>query len=138
MGHIALFRHHSPERLPDKDSSIPAIDIIDNSLPNQLVLSNLGQKLRPDKPVDPTCEDDAEPDDAVDPVRKGLVDVLPLLGRHEWSDDEVDVAKHEEDDNGQGGAKWRVPVPLVPLDVEPDQAGCHEGVDDGQGVGDEA
>lgn len=136
MGHTAFFRDQSPKRLPDKDSPVPTIDIVDNSLPYQLVFPDLGQQLRPDEPVYPASEDDSEPDHAVDPVGQGLVDVLTLLGRHEWGDDEVDVAEHEKDDDGQGGAEGRVPVPLVPLDVEPDQAGCDEGIDDCERVGD--
>lgn len=138
MRHIVFIRYHGPERLPNKDSPVPAIDIVDNSLPYQLVLADLGQQLRPDEPVHPAGEDDAEPDDAVDPVGQGLVYVLALLGRHEGGDDEVDVAEHEEYDDGQGRAEGRVPVPLVPLDVEPGKAGSDEGVDNGQRVGDKA
>ena len=136
MRHIIFVGYRSPKRLPNKHSPVPSIYIIDNSLPHQLIFPDLGQQLRPDEPVDPTGEDYAKPDHAVDPVWQGLVDVLALLGRHEGGDDEVDVAEHEEYDDGQGRAEGRVPVPLVPLDVEPDQAGCDEGVDDGQGVGD--
>lgn len=137
MGHFILLRYHSPKRLPDKDSPVPAINIVNNSLPHQLILPNLGQQLRPDEPVDPAGEDDPEPNHTVDPVGQGLVDVLAVFGRHEGGNDEVDIAEHEEYNDGQAGAEGRVPVPLVPLDVEPGQAGCDEGVDNGQGVGDE-
>lgn len=138
MRHFALVRHHRPKRLPNKNSPVPSIDIVNNSLPYQLVLADLGQQFCPDEPINPAGKDDAKTDHAVDPVGQGLVNVLALLGRHEGGDDKVDVAEHEEDDDRQGCAEGWVPVPLVSLDVEPDQAGSDERVDDGKWVGDKA
>ena len=51
--------------------------------------------------------------------------------------DEVDVAGEEEDGDGQGGAAGRVPVVLLAVRVEPDEAEGDEGVDDGERVGDD-
>jgi hypothetical protein len=61
-------------------------------------------------------------------VRQSLVDGDAVLGRHERRDDEVDVADEEEDRDGERSAEGRVPVVLLFVGVEPDEAEGDEGV----------
>lgn len=117
---------------------LPAIDIVHDNLTHKLILSKLGEQLGPDEPVHASGNDDGEADDAVDPVGEGLVDVLAILRGHKGGDDEVDVAEHEEYDDGEAGADGGVPVPGLAVEVEVDEAGGDEAVDDGEGIRDEA
>lgn len=72
------------------------------------------------------------------PVRHALVDVLAILGRRVGGEDEEQVAEEEEGHDGERGADGGVPAPFGAVDVEVDEADGDEGVDDGEGVGDEA
>ena len=71
------------------------------------------------------------------PVWQRLVDALVSIRRHEWRDDEVDVAEEEEDYNGQRRTEWRRPVPLLLMRVQPQQCERDESVDNGERVGDD-
>ena len=122
---------------PEESIPLPAVDLIDNNLTNELILANLGQDLGPNDPVDTAREDDSETDDTVDPVGKIVVDVLALLRGNKGSNSEVDVAEHEEEDDGETGADGRVPVPGLAVEVEMDETAGDEGVDDSEGIRDE-
>ena len=127
-----------PNRPLDKMAPLPPIDLIKARLPHQLILAQLGQHNRPHQPVKTTPSDDGDSDNAVQVVRQSLVNGNAVLGRHEGRDDQVDVADKEEDCDGEGGAEGRVPVVLLLVGVEPDQAEGDEGVYYGEGVGDYA
>lgn len=125
--------------LVDKHIPVPAVRLVDLDLAHEPVVSQLGQDLGPDDPVDAAEGEDAPGDDVVRPVGHALVDAVVAVGRRRVGDeDEEEVADEEEDDDGEGGLDGRVPAPGVALDVEPDEADGDEGVDDGEGVGDEA
>jgi len=134
----ASSRSHSifSQMLPNKLSSLPAVDVVDNCFADQLVSTNLGQNNCPDEPVQPSRENDAEAHDAVDPVGKVLVHVLAFFRRNERRNDEIDVAEHEEDDDGQRGTDWWVPVPGFAIEVKMDETCGHECVDNGERIGD--
>lgn len=100
-----------------KDLSLPSINLIDDSLLHQLVPTNLGQEDGPDQPVDASCRDDAEPDDAVYPVGQILVDVLAVLWGYEGCRYEVDVAQQEEENYGKGRFDRRCPVPCLSVEI---------------------
>lgn len=123
----------------EENIALPAIKFVDDNLPHELVLADLGEDHGPEEPVDAAQEDDAEADDAVNPIGKGRVLVLVRGGRgDEGREDEVQVAEEEEDNHGEGGAEGRVPAERGAIEVEVGEAGGDECVDDGQGVGDEA
>jgi hypothetical protein len=117
---------------------LPPINLVKARLPHQLILPQLRQNNRPDQPVNPAAGDDGDADDAVQVVRQGFVDGDAVLGRHKGCDDQVDVADEEEDCDGERGAEGRVPVVLLAVGVEPDEAEGDEGVYYGEGVGDYA
>jgi hypothetical protein len=117
---------------------LPPIDLIITRLPDQLILPQFRQHNRPDQPVQTATGDDGDADDAVQVVRQSLVDGDAVLGRHEWRDDEVDVADEEEDCDGERGAERRVPVVLLLVGVEPDETEGDKSVYYGEGVGDYA
>lgn len=127
-----------PNRPLDEMAPLPPINLIETRLPHQLILAQLGQHNRPHQPVKTTPSDDGDSDNAVQVVRQSLVNGNAVLGRHEGRDDQVDVADKEEDCDGEGGAEGRVPVVLLLVGVEPDQAEGDEGVYYGEGVGDYA
>lgn len=121
----------------DEMAPLPAVDLIVAGLPDQLIASDLGQDDRPDQPVNAAASDDAPADDAVEVVRQRLVHRDTVRRGYERRDDEVDVAGEEEDGDGQGGAEGRVPVVMLAVRVEPDEAEGDEGVDDGERIGDD-
>lgn len=131
-----------PTRRPNwplnKMAPLPTINLIETCLPHQLILAQLRQHNRPHQPIKTAASDDGDSDDAVQVVRQSLVNGNAVLGRHEGRDDQVDVADKEEDCDGEGGAEGRVPVVLLLVGVEPDQAEGDEGVYYGEGVGDYA
>lgn len=116
---------------------LPPINLIVTRLPNQLIPSHLGQNNCPDNPVNATTSNNRPANNAVQPVRQGLVHRHAVSRRHEGCDHEVDVAGEEEDGDRQGGTEGRVPVVLLAVGVEPDEAKGDEGVDDGERVGDD-
>lgn len=69
-----------------------------------------------------------------------VVDTLTGGGGHVGCDDEVALGEKEEDGDGESGADAGVPVGEARFagEVDPDEAGGDEDVDDGEGVGDEA
>jgi hypothetical protein len=70
----------------------------------------------------------------VNVVRKVLVDVLAILRGNERSNDEVNVAEKEENDDWVGSLDRRVPVPGSSVSVEVDKGTSDEDVDDGKRV----
>jgi len=135
---IPLHSRRNPNRPLNEMAPLPPINLIETRFPNQLVLTHLGQTNRPNQPVDSAAGDDGNADDAVQVVGQGLVDGDAVLGRDEGRDHEVDVTGEEEDHDGEGCAEGRVPVVLLAVRVEPDEAEGDEDVDDGEGVGDYA
>lgn len=101
----------SAERPPHKDGALPSVQVVDNRLPHEFVFTNLRQDDRPYQIVDATRTNDPPAYDAVQPVRKRLVHVLPVLRRHKRRNDEVNIAEEEEDDHWKRGTNRRVPVP---------------------------
>lgn len=73
-------------------------------------------------------------------VGEFVVDALAGRGGHVGCHDEVALGEEEEDGDGKGGADAGVPVGEARFagEVDPDEAGGDEDVDDGEGVGDEA
>jgi hypothetical protein len=131
-------RTRSPNRFLDKMAPLPPIDLIEARLPDQLISSQLRQYNRPNQPVQTATRNYRDADDAVQVVGQSLVNGDAVLGRHEGCDDQVDVADEEKDRDGEGGAEGRVPVVLLLVGVEPDEAEGDEGVYYGEGVGDYA
>lgn len=125
---LPLESSRSPNRLLNEMAPLPPINLIETRLPHQLILPQLGQHNRPNQPVQTATGDDSDADDAVQVVRQSLVDGDAVLGRHERRDDEVDVADEEEDRDGERSAEGRVPVVLLFVGVEPDEAEGDEGV----------
>lgn len=124
------------KRSLDKHVALPSVNLINNGLANKLISTNLGKNNSPDKPVDTSSSNDGESDNTVNPVRERLVDVLAILRGGKGGKYEVDVAEHEEDDDGHAGGHGRVPVPLGTVDVKVEETGRHKGVDNGERVGD--
>lgn len=76
-------------------------------------------------------------------IGQTLIDVLARGRRHKGRDDEVDVRQKEEDYHGDGGAERWCPrrwlaVGGEGVEVEVQEAGCYEDVDDGERVRDYA
>jgi len=126
------------KRLPPKHVSLPSIDVVNLHLPNQLVAANPGQDNSPEEPVDASSENDANTDNAVDPVGEAFVDVLSFLRRNEWCHGEVDITEEEEEDDRESGADGRVPVPGLAMKVEMDESASNEYIDNGERIGNEA
>ena len=104
----------------------------------QVVPAQPREEPRPHEPVDAAREDDARADDAVKVVRQVFVDVLVGgVWRDVRRDGEVDVAEQEEDGHGERRLDRRVPVVLVAVEVEVDEAPGYEDVHDGEWVGDD-
>lgn len=69
-----------------------------------------------------------------------LVDRLSLIRRHEWCNNEVDVAEQEEDDDWERGAEWWCPAWAVVrswVKVKVNQSTGNKDVDNGQWIGDD-
>jgi hypothetical protein len=135
---LPLESSRRPNRPLNKMAALPPINLIKARLPHQLILAQRRQHNRPDQPVNPAAGDDCNTNDAVQVVRQGFVHGDAVLGRHERRDDQVDVADEEEDCDGERGAEGRVPVVLLAVRVEPDEAEGDEGVYYGEGIGDYA
>lgn len=117
---------------------LPAINLIDMSLANKPITTNLGKNDSPDEPVEGTRDQDSDTDNAVDVVRHALVLVLAgIVGSDEWCDHQVHVAEKEEDGDGEGRLDRRVPVVLCAVKVEMDETTSDKGVDDRERVRDE-
>lgn len=120
--------------LLDKDSRLPAVNIIHNNLLRELVVAELGKNLGPNQPIHSASEEDAEANNTMDPVGKTFVDVLAMLGRHKGRDDKINVAQHKEDGDGESGLDWGVPVPGFAVEVEMHKASGDKCIDDCEGV----
>lgn len=118
--------------------SLPAVNLVNNSLADELVLANLGQNDRPDKPVDTTGEDDTKSYHTVNPVGQVFVNVLALRRLDERCDNKVHVTEAEEDGDWQRSLDWGIPVSLLAVEVKVYEAATDKGVDDCEGVGDKA
>ena len=116
----------------------PSINFVDLLLLHKLVASDPWHNLCPNKPVDTTGEDDTEANDAVNPVRQIVVDVLALVRWAEGSNHEVDVAEEEEDDDRECCIDWGVPVAALPVEVKVDHTCSNESVDNSERVRDQA
>lgn len=125
-------------RLLDEDVALPAVNLVDNNLALEVIVADLGKNDGPDKPVNGTGSEQGEGDNNVNPVGQALVDAVAVGVGDEGSNDEVDVAGQEEQNDGKAGREGRVPVPLLAVEVEVGQASGDENVDDRQGVDDEA
>jgi len=68
-------------------------------------------------------------------VREALVHILAVAWWDEGGDDEIYVADEEENGDWQSGASRRVPVVLLSVEVEIDEASSNKGIDDGKWVG---
>lgn len=101
-------------------ASLPTIDLIVRSLPNELIATNLRQQNSPENPINSAAGNDAPADNAVEVVGQGFVDCVAVGGGHEGRDYEVDVAEEEEYCDGERGAEGRVPAVLIAVGVEPD------------------
>lgn len=127
---------------PSKDISTPSILALE-TFPDQLVPANPWQDLRPDNPVNGTGNEKRNTHNAVQPVWQALVDRSVLLGCDEGSDDEVEVGEEEKCRDREGSLELGAPllrdaVLSVRLEVEVDEASGDKGVDDSEGIGDEA
>lgn len=117
---------------------LPTINLINMSLTNKFITTNLGKNDCPDEPIEGTSNQDGDTDNAVDVVRHALVLVLAgIVGSDEWCDDQIHVAEKEEDGDGEGRLDWGVPVVLGAVKVEMDEATSDEGVDDCKRIRDE-
>ena len=122
------------QRLFSKVASLPAVNVVHIGFLHQFIVANLGQEDGPNQPVDTSGENDAEADNAMDPVRQALVYALTLLRRNEWGHDEVNVAEEVEDGDGQSGPDGRVPVPRGLVAIQVNQGSGNKDIDDGEGV----
>lgn len=130
--------HRLVNRLVDKHIRLPAINIVHDNLTAQFIATKLGEEDSPEDPVYGASSKDGNADNAVDVVGHALVDVLAVARWDERSNDKVDVAEREEDGDGQSSLDRRVPVVLSAVEVEVDETTADKGVDDGEGVGNEA
>lgn len=123
---------------PRENTSGPAISIHHGFL-DQHVFSELGHQHRPHQIIQRTECKDSDRDHAVQVVGEFVVDALAGRGGHVGCHDEVALGEEEENGDGEGGADAGVPVGETRFagEVDPDEAGRDEDVDDGEGVGDE-
>lgn len=72
-------------------------------------------------------------------VRELVVHALACGRRHVWRNHQVQVGKKEKDGDGEGGADSGRPVREACFmgEVDPDEAGGYEDVDDRERVGNE-
>jgi len=118
---------------------LPAINLINMSLANKPITTNLGKNDSPDEPVEGTRDQDSDTDNAVDVVRHALVLVLAgIVGSDKWCDHRGHGAEKEEDGDGEGRLDRRVPVVLCAVEVEMDETTSDKGVDDRKRIRDEA
>jgi hypothetical protein len=118
---------------------LPTINLINMSLANKLITTNLGKNDSPDEPVESTSNQDSDTDNAVNVVRHALVLVLAGIVRSDkWCDHQIHVAEKEEDGDGEGRLDRRVPVVLGAVEVKMDEATSDKGVDDRKRIRDEA
>ena len=116
--------------------SLPAVNVVNNNLTMESVISELGQNDRPDYPIDATCGDDTKANNAVKVVRQSLVDAVTIARGDERRNYKVDIAEEEEDGDRQRSSHRRVPVVLLLVKVDPGETCCDKYIDDGKRVRD--
>lgn len=139
IGFQCSLRLRLRQRQPGEDAPGPAISI-HHGLLDQHVLSNPRQQHRPYQVVQGAKGKDSNRYHAVQVVWELVVDAL-ACGR--WDvrrNHEVDVGEEKEDGDGEGRADPRGPVGETrgTGEIDPDETGGYERVDDGERVGDEA
>lgn len=111
--------------------SLPTIDVVDNFLSLQAVVTEIGENNGPYQPIHTACENNAKTNYAMKPVRKCLVNAVAIARRDKRSHDEIDVTETEEDCHWQRRLDWWVPIPFLPVKVEVNKGASNEHVYDG-------
>lgn len=126
-------------RHPCKDAPGPAISV-DHGLLDEQITPEPRHENGPDEVVHGTGREDCNGHDAVQVVGQFVVNVLVGRGWHVRRNHEVHVGQEEENGDWEGCADAGGPVGVACRlgQVDPDQTGRDENVDDGKGVGNEA
>lgn len=107
---------------------------VNDSLRHNLVSTNRGPELGPQRPVYSTQHQDQDAHNREDVVRISVSPDISIRRRDERHDSQESVAKQEDDRDGQESPPTRVPL-LFLLVLQVDESARHEAVDPCTGVG---